>query len=427
MSTRLNHPLQRWIVVSVSAIVSALVAFTAIPVWRADALASQHTESGWTRAAELEPGNGEYWYDLGLFHRLDFDHADLRKSIAELQRALGDDPRSAYYWVDLGDTYEAIGDADAARNAFQNAQRSFPASGEVHWRFGNFLLRQGQNSSAFIEIHSALVSDPRLMELAISRIWRATNDEHALLDSVLPNTDAALTKALEYFGNAGETDAATAAWQKIVAAARPEPLKLSFTLIDLLANHQRSSDAATVWSEALRLSGVGSPAEKSLIFNGAFEADSANGGLDWRMQPEKGFAYEYDANTFHSGKRTLRLDFDGTQNLDFQQIWQRVPVKPSTRYQFSAWLRTAAISTDSGIRFEIRQDGKSAPSFLFDGLTGDHDWTAQQNQFTTAPDTYFLVVILRRTLSRKFDNQISGTAWIDDVSLVPVNSPAKKP
>ena len=427
MSVKLDHPLQRWIVVSAAALVSASVAFTAIPIWRADALASQHTESGWTRAAELEPGNGEYWYDLGLFHRLDFDHADLRKSIAELRRALADDPRSAYYWVDLGDTYEAIGDADAARDAFQNAQRSFPASGEVHWRFGNFLLRQGENRSAFTEIHSALVSDPKLTELAISRIWRATNDEHALLDSVLPNTDAALTKALEYFGNAGETDAAISAWAKIVAAQRPEPLKLSFTLIDLLANHQRSNDAAKVWSEALQLSGARSPAGESLIFDGGFETDSANGGLDWRMQPEKGFAYEYDASMFHSGKRALRIDFDGTQNLDFQQIWQLVPVKPSTRYQFSAWLRTAAISTDSGIRFEIRQDGKSAPSFLLDGLTGDHDWTAEQNQFTTAPDTYFLVVIVRRTLSRKFDNQISGTAWIDDVSLMPVNSSAKKP
>jgi tetratricopeptide (TPR) repeat protein len=427
MSAKLNHPLERWIAVSAAALVSALLAFTAIPIWRADALASRHTENGWARAAELEPGNGEYWYDLGLFHRLDFDHADLRKSIAELQRALTDDPRSAYYWIDLGDTYEAVGDAEAARDAFQNAHRSFPASGEVHWRFGNFLLRQGQNNSAFAEIHSALVSDPRLTELAISRIWRATNDEHALLDSVLPNTDAALTKALEFFGNAGETDAAMAAWQKIVAAARPEPLKLSFTLIDLLANRQRSSGAAKVWSEALRLNGARSPDDESLIFDGGFEADSANGGLDWRLQPEKGFAYEYDASVFHSGKRALRINFDGTQNLDFQQIWQRVPVKPSTRYQFAAWLRTAAISTDSGIRFEIRQDGKSAPSFLFDGLTGDHDWTAEQNQFTTAPDTYSLVVIVRRTLSRKFDNQISGTAWIDDVSLVPANSPAKKP
>jgi tetratricopeptide (TPR) repeat protein len=427
MSAKLNHPLERWIAVSAAALVSALLAFTAIPIWRADALASQHTESGWVRAAELEPGNGEYWYDLGLFHRLDFDHADLPKSIAELQRALADDPRSAYYWIDLGDAYEAVGDAEAAVDAFQNAQRSFPASGEVHWRFGNFLLRQGQDNSAFAEIHSALVSDPRLTELAISRIWRATNDEHALIDLVLPNTDAALTKALEFFGNAGETDAAMAAWQKIVAAARLEPLKLSFTLIDLLANRQRSSDAAKVWSDALRLSGMRSPDDESLIFDGGFEADSANGGLDWRLQPEKGFAYEYDASVFHSGKRALRINFDGTQNLDFQQIWQRVPVKPLTRYQFAAWLRTAAISTDSGIRFEIRQDGKSAPSFLFDGLTGDHDWTVEQNQFTTAPDTYFLVVIVRRTLSRKFDNQISGTAWIDDVSLVPANSPAKKP
>jgi hypothetical protein len=41
---------------------------------------------------------------------------------------------------------------------------------------------------------------------------------------------------------------------------------------------------------------------------------------------------------------------------------------------------------------------------------------------TTSRETHFLQVRLLRTGSRLFENKLSGTVWIGDVSLVPVES-----
>ncbi len=38
----------------------------------------------------------------------------------------------------------------------------------------------------------------------------------------------------------------------------------------------------------------------------------------------------------------------------------------------------------------------------------------------TGPSTHALVLQVRRLPSRAFESRIDGTAWVDDVSLVPV-------
>ena len=38
----------------------------------------------------------------------------------------------------------------------------------------------------------------------------------------------------------------------------------------------------------------------------------------------------------------------------------------------------------------------------------------------TGPDTHFLLVEVQHDISRLFDNKLSGTVWVDDVSLAPL-------
>ena len=60
-----------------------------------------------------------------------------------------------------------------------------------------------------------------------------------------------------------------------------------------------------------------------------------------------------------------------------------------------------------------------AVNALTDNFTGSHDWTALDMDVTTSRETHFLLVRLLRTGSRLFENKLSGTVWIADVSLVP--------
>ncbi len=134
---------------------------------------------------------------------------------------------------------------------------------------------------------------------------------------------------------------------------------------------------------------------------------------------------DLDEETVHSGSRALRVTFDGSQNVDFANLWQYVVVQPNTRYSFSAYLRAEDLTTDSGIRFEISDVNHPANLHVFTpGALGTQPWALDEVAFTTGPATRLLQVALRRTPSTMLANKIRGTAWVDDVSLVPVPQPS---
>src|SRR5579863_9205526 len=112
------------------------------------ALASHYAASSnfqdWERATRIEPDNPETWYRLGRFRQLDFDNEDLALAISYYQRAIQINPRSPYYKLDLASAEETAGNADEADRDFQAAQAAYPISGEVAWKYGNFLLRQNR-------------------------------------------------------------------------------------------------------------------------------------------------------------------------------------------------------------------------------------------------------------------------------------------
>ncbi len=83
-------------------------------------------------------------------------------------------------------TYETEGNEVAARNAFINAKRTYPLSAEVSWRYGNFLLRQGELEPAFAEIRRSVEADPFRASEAVSRCLRVEPDANLILDRVLP-------------------------------------------------------------------------------------------------------------------------------------------------------------------------------------------------------------------------------------------------
>lgn len=80
-------------------------------------------------------------------------------------------------------------------------------------------------------------------------------------------------------------------------------------------------------------------------------------------------------------------------------------------------MRTQSISTDSGMRFEILDLNDYEVSLMTPDLTGTNAWSPERTDVTTGRNTHFLDIRLRRLPSRLFDNKLSGTVWVDDVSL----------
>jgi hypothetical protein len=161
----------------------------------------------------------------------------------------------------------------------------------------------------------------------------------------------------------------------------------------------------------------------SLVFDGGFEGGISNGGFGWHQEDVPGANFAFDTDEKHSGARAAAITFDGTQNLNYKDLYQLVLVTPGTHYRFRAYLRTDKISTDSGLRIEIF-DPKDMGNLdvLTPNEIGTQAWTLEETDFTIGPKTHLIRVQLTRTPSKRFDNQLSGTVWVDDVDLFPVAS-----
>ncbi len=376
--------------------------------------------------AALEPGNAESWDRLCRFEQYDFANPDPSRAVKDCLKAIAENPHSARYWMDLATAYETAGDPMRAREAFQRARSVYPVSAEVAWSFGNFLLRQDQPAEGYAQIQQAVRTDPSLLPIAISRVWRSNHDVDRLLNDALPTDLDAYFQALDFFASTQQAEPALKVWERILALHKPFALPRSFLFVEELIGQDRAEDTRRVWREALGAAGMPyvEPADHSLMWNGNFGRDLVNGGLGWRWAPPPiGVSMSFDPAPPSLGVRSLRLDFSGGANLDLGQPLQYVPVEPNRKYHFRAYLRTDHITTESGMRFSIYDRHQTgAVNMSTDNLTGTNPWTAADAYFTTGPDTHFLVVRLYRSTSRLFDNKLSGTVWIADISLIPADS-----
>jgi tetratricopeptide (TPR) repeat protein len=401
--------------------------YQGIRLWIADYRINSDRLTEIERGAALEPGNGDAWDLLGRFRQLDFVAGDPNEAVKDFQRAIHDNPLSAYYWMNLAGAYEATGDTSNARDAFRHAQTVYPLSAQVAWNYGNFLLREQQWAEGYAQIRLAIRADPLLLPLAISRTWRSNRDVDTLLNQVLPADVDAYLQTLDFFASIHEAEPGLTVWRRLMSLNNAIALPRSFPFLEELIREDRSADASRVWREALRAAGLPGepPANRSLVWDGDFTGDFANGGLGWRWNNPLGASIDFDSASPGHGGRSVRLDFGGGFNLELDHPLEYVPVEPGHTYHFHAYVRTEGISTESGMRFVITDPNHSGIIFLeTENLVGDHSWTAADTDVATGAQTHFLLVRLYRARSRLFDNRLSGTAWIADVSLVPAGADA---
>jgi hypothetical protein len=83
------------------------------------------------------------------------------------------------------------------------------------------------------------------------------------------------------------------------------------------------------------------------------------------------------------------------------------------------------LTTDQGIRFRICDAELPARlDVIFGQFTGTTPWSPVEQDLAVPPQTKLLRVQVIRQPSMKFDNKVSGTAWIDELRLEPISHPS---
>jgi hypothetical protein len=430
MFLRLPNSAARFAVLVLAFALAAALTFFSIRNARAANQSGLATRAGYEAAARLEPANPENWYLLGRYWQYTLDEPDPGRAIGNFRRALSLNPRYPDAWLDLGTLYEAEGDLSAARDAYLQARNAYPASAAVAWRYGNFLLRQDEVKPAFAEIRRAVYADPKRSAEAFSRCWRVDPDVQAVLDSVIPPERAAYLDVIRELVAADRLDETLTVWRRLVSFhPRMSPTDV-ILLTDFLIQKSHFDDAHRVWRDALLLTDVvtGDP-PASVLWDGGFESNVSGGGFAWTFPVvSPGVQAGLDRRQKHSGQQSLRLFFDGKHNPNFE-VYSDVEVRPETTYRLSAWVRTQALTSDEGVRFRIywfpnfSSDSHSSGSADSQDSRGTQPWSRIEMPWTSGKDVHHARVSVLRNPSRGFDNRIQGTAWIDDISLVPVGNP----
>ena len=427
MELILNETRARRVALVASLALAGLVMAMAGRLWLADRWVDSRSIPSIERGIHLEPGNADAWDRLGRAQQWDLENPDTTAAILDFQKAVRYEPESPYYWIDLGGAYEQSGDIAKARAAFEHARAVYPISAQVAWFYGNFLLRQQDSVAGMEEIRRAVRSDPLILPLAISRVWHSGHDIDSVVQMLPPEPNAYFA-TLDFFASAHDPDPALVVWQKLLALGKPLPLARSFPFLDDLIHQDRSADARRVWLEALAAASLphDPPADQSLIWNGSFAQPFAEGGLGWRWDSPVGTAIDFDTARVAGSGRSLRIDFGGGTNPELGSPSEYVPVEPGRVYNFRAYLHTDRISTESGMRFSIIDPNHpQAVNVVTENFTGTNPWKEIDAQVPAGPETHFLLVRLYRYPSRLFDNKLSGTVWMADLSLVRSSAPAE--
>jgi hypothetical protein len=167
----------------------------------------------------------------------------------------------------------------------------------------------------------------------------------------------------------------------------------------------------------LKLEGLPVPSGNNLITNGGFEKEKIlGGGFDWKMAPVPGASIAFDAFSALEGKRSLRIIFNGKENIDFQHLSQVVSWKPDTGYLLKAHMRTKEVTTKSGIKIEVIGIGPALHASS-ESLIGDNSWKELTVDFHTPAQSQGGIIRVRREKTEKFDRFLSGTVWVDNIQL----------
>jgi hypothetical protein len=422
MILRLGSPAARWVLLLTSVLLAGGLSYYSLRNAWAEHRAEPQTPEGLQRATQLEPGNARQWYLLGHYWQYNLDQPDTPRAIALYRKSLSFNPNAPATWLDLGEAYESEGQFASASEASREAKHTHPISAEVAWRYGNFLLRQGDLPAAFAEIRRSVMAEPARAAEAASRCWRADPDVKAILDQALPASRDVYLSAIRYFAGEKETGAGLEVWARLVQLEPKIFLQEVHPLFEALIAKRQIAQAQRVWNQALTLAGVERPpaVQGSLIWDGGFEKDVLDIGFAWRFRPVPGIKIGLDENEKHSGGRALGVRFTGAENVAYADACQYVAVEPGTSYRFSAWMRAEAVTTDTGVYFRV-----ITPEFPERGaavtreLRGTEPWTQITVPWKAAKDVRYVQVCLARDPSAKLDNKIAGTAWVDDVALIP--------
>jgi tetratricopeptide (TPR) repeat protein len=335
-------------------------------------------------------------------------------ALTALQEAVRRNVAFPYRWIDLGEAMFEAGRMADARYCYSRALELGPQTTSVLWPVAQFYMRIKEPRTGLNHMAHILEIAPENKETIFNSYLLGGADISDTLAYGIPPRTPLAHDYFRYLLSQGQLKDVRLAWDWLDNHSLPDD-RLAGDYVDLLIMNREFSLAAETWKRSAGRHD-GAYLRPNLVYNGDLELPSLQSGLDWQFDEVSGARTERDSTVAHSGSSSLRIEFQGTDNIDFNHVEQRV-IAEAGSYHFKAWIRTSEITTDQGAGFRLL-DSAGRLDLRTGALTGTNGWTPLDLDFTlTGPARLIRIQLIRRP-SLKFDNKISGRVWIDSVLLV---------
>ncbi len=347
-------------------------------------------------------------------HRAGGSTDELNSALTTFKEAVRRDPASAYRWLDLGDSLVRVGRTAEAQYCYDRALELGPRTTSVLWRVAQFYMRIKEPRRALANTLRILEISPDAKETVFNAYLLDGADVADTFEYGIPPRSPLVSEYFKYLLSVANPGDLQKAWNWIQTHS-PVDDRVAGDYVDLLIMDGDLSLAAEAWK---RSAGRHDPAylQSNLVYNGDVELPLVQSGLDWRFREVPAVRIQPDSSVVHSGSSSLRIDFEGKDNIDFNHVEQKV-IAPAGSYLFTAWIRTSQITTDEGVGFRLT-DTSGKLDLRTKPLVGTNDWVPMHVEFTLTGPAHLIRIQLIRRPSSKFDNKLSGRVWIDSVSLV---------
>lgn len=345
-------------------------------------------------------------------------------ALTAYRSVLRNNPLNSASWLHLGKLYADLDQAQASSQAFAMAARFGPSNSALLWEIAIAHLEEGQVTEAIAILTRYLaVSPPHDATRGYDLARRLVSPDEVLEKMIAPDIDHS-THYANYLLDRNLGDQALAVWDRLhhMAARTGESIDphLQLRIVDLLMTTGRLDRAYQLWTDlTARIQPDASPTVSNLASNGNFERKETVGrGFDWRIGGAPGVAWTFDADTAYSGRRSLRLSFVKSR-ADFSNVSQLIPIQPHSMYALQAHIKTDGFAGAKGITVEAIDsiDGVLATT---EAIGGTRNWSPVAVKFRTSGAARTITLRVRSEPPPPYLPALSGTAWIDNVSLTKV-------
>ena len=214
---------------------------------------------------------------------------------------------------------------------------------------------------------------------------------------------------LEWLMNWSMTEESLTVWQAMNTISAPHK-EIALRYAHFLLNNKNIITAMDIWKKYTGSEGLTNP---------GFEKEITGQGFDWRHWGEEDGNWELKRANYEAveGGFTLKITFNGRENISFYHVYQIFKVEPQSKYRLTFAWKSRGITTDQGPIIEIYGYDNDGLYLTGPMITGTQDWHEVSLEFDTPEKCVAGVIRLRRRPSNRFDSKIRGLLWLDDFRL----------